>query len=117
MVRVLCQNLVGGGCCRGQMEDLTPLGFEDQKGAGVIDAAMATRAAQALNAHSEDSNSNFSSDFTFSGSSDSSSDSDMETKPLCIEVADQTADPKQVLNSVQKLAVRTFWVVYTCMLR
>lgn len=96
MVRVLCQNSVGGGCCRGQMEELTPVEFMEGKSCSVIDAAMASRAAEALNAHSEDSNSNFSSDFNNSGNSDSFSDSDMETKiSLSIDVADPTSDKRQ----------------------
>lgn len=100
MVRVLCQNSVGGGCCRGQMEELTPVEFMEGKSCSVIDAAMASRAAEALNAHSEDSNSNFSSDFNNSGNSDSYSDSDMETKvSCCIDVADPTSDKRQVKSN------------------
>lgn len=116
MVRVLCQNSVGGGCCRGQMEELTPETFMEGKSCSVIDAAMATRAAEALNAHSEDSNSNFSSDFN---NSDSFSDSDMETKvSLSIDMADPTSDKKQVnsngqLQSTSLSINKLGWLVFS----
>lgn len=119
MVRVLCQNSVGGGCCRGQMEELTPEAFMEGKSCSVIDAAMATRAAEALNAHSEDSNSNFSSDFNNSGNSDSFSDSDMETKvSLSIDMADPTSDKKQVnsngqLQSTSLSINKLGWLVFS----
>jgi hypothetical protein len=73
------------------MSDLTPVEFAEGKSCSVIDAAMASRAAQALNANNDDSN--FSSDLNFSGTSDSgsSSDSDIDTKALCIAEADPAA--------------------------
>lgn len=95
MVRVLCQNQVGG-CCRREIDDLTPVEFTEGKSCSVIDAEMANRAAQALNANNDDSN--FSSDLNFSGTSDSgsSSDSDMDTKLLYMAEADPTANKMEV---------------------
>lgn len=94
MVRVLCQNQAGG-CCRGQPEDLTPTEFSEGVNCDVIDAAMANRAAGALNAHNEDSN--FSTDFNSTGtSSDSGSFSD--TDSLCIAEADPNVNLKEVIE-------------------
>lgn len=100
------------------MEELTSEAFMEGKSCSVIDAAMATRAAEALNAHSEDSNSNFSSDFNNSGNSDSFSDSDMETKvSLSIDMADPTSDKKQVnsngqLQSTSLSINKLVWLVF-----